>query len=93
MLGKLMLPENKEKLRSLLLYHVVAGKVLAADLKEGDVKTMNGEKVKIVIDGKQVQINESKVSSTDVMANNGVIHSIGTVLVPESMKDFSPLDK
>ncbi len=91
-LGKLMLPENKEKLRSLLLYHVVAGKVLAADLKDGDVKTMNGEKVKIVVDGKQAQVNDSKVSSADVMANNGVMHTIGTVLIPESMKDFSPLD-
>jgi uncharacterized surface protein with fasciclin (FAS1) repeats len=92
-LGKLMLPENKEKLRSLLLYHVVAGQVLAADLKDGDVKTMNGEKVKIAVNGKQAQVNDSKVFSADVMANNGVMHSIGTVLIPESMKDFSPLDK
>ncbi len=92
-LGKLMLPENKEKLRSLLLYHVVAGKVLAADLKDGEVKTMNGEKVKVDVDGKEVEINDSKVYSTDVMANNGVMHSVGTVLMPESLKDFSPLDK
>ena len=92
-LGKLMLPENKEKLRSLLLYHVVAGQVLAADLKDGEVKTMNGEKVKIDVDGKEVEVNDSKVFSADVMANNGVMHSIGTVLIPESMKDFSPLDK
>ena len=92
-LGKLMLPENKEKLRSLLLYHVVAGKVLAADLKDGEVKTMNGEKVKIKIDEKVVEVNDSKVFSADVMANNGVMHSIGTVLMPESMKDFSGLEK
>ena len=92
-LGKLMLPENKEKLRSLLLYHVVAGQVLAADLKDGDVKTMNGEKVKIKVDGKTVEVDDSKVFSADVMANNGVMHSIGTVLIPASMKDFSPLDK
>lgn len=91
-LGKLMLPENKEKLRSFLLYHVVAGQVLAADLKDGEVKTMNGEKVKVDVDGKEVEVNDSKVFSADVMANNGVMHSIGTVLMPPSMKDFSPLD-
>jgi uncharacterized surface protein with fasciclin (FAS1) repeats len=93
MLGKLMLPENKEKLRSLLLYHVVAGQLLASGLKDGEVKTMNGEKVEIDVDGKEAEVNDSKVFSADVMANNGVMHSIGTVLMPPSMKDFSPLDK
>lgn len=93
LLGKLLLPENKEKLRSLLLYHVVPGKVLAAELKEGEVKTMNGEKVKIDLDGKDVKIDDSKVFSADVPATNGVMHSIGTVLIPKSLKDFSPLTK
>ncbi len=92
-LGKLMLPENKEMLRSILLYHVVAGNVMAADLKDGEVKTMNGEKVKIKIDGKDIHVDGSKVFSADVKANNGVMHSVGTVLVPASMKDFSGLDK
>ena len=80
-LTKLMLPENKEKLRSLLLYHVVAGKVLAADLKDGDV-----ESDKIEVDG-------LKVFSADVAATNGVMHSIGEVLVPKSLKGFAGLDK
>lgn len=92
-LGKLMLPENKEKLRSLLLYHVVPGQMLAVDLKSGEVKTMNGEKAKIETDDGKVEIGEAKVFSTDVMANNGVMHSIGTVMIPKSMEGFSGLDK
>lgn len=92
LLGKLLLPENKEKLRSLLLYHVVAGNVPSSTLKDGDVKTMNGEKVKIDVDGDKIEVDESKVFSADVPATNGVMHSIGTVLIPKSLKDFSPLD-
>jgi uncharacterized surface protein with fasciclin (FAS1) repeats len=92
-LARLLMPENKEKLRSLLLYHVVAGKVLAADLKDGEVKTMSGEKVKVAVGSKNVVINESKVFSTDVMASNGVMHSIGTVMIPRSLNGFAGLDK
>ncbi len=91
-LAKLMLPENKEKLRSLLLYHVVAGTVMAADLKDGDVKTMNGEKVKVEVDGDTITINDSKVFSADVTATNGVMHSVGTVIIPESLDGFAKLD-
>lgn len=92
-LAKLMLPENKEKLRSLLLYHVVPGKMLAADLKDGDVKTMNGEKVEIDAGEGKTEINGSKVYSTDVAASNGVMHSIGTVLIPKSLDGFAGLDR
>ena len=93
LLGKLLLPENKEKLRSLLLYHVVAGVEPSATLKDGEVKTMNGEKIKIDVDGDKIQVDDSKVFSVDVPATNGVMHSIGTVLIPKSLKDFSPLNK
>ncbi len=92
-LTKLMLPENKEKLRSLLLYHVIAGRMLAADLIDGDVKTMNGEKVKIEVEADEIELEGSKVFSADVVATNGVMHSIGTVLVPESLDGFAGLDK
>ena len=78
-------PENKEKLRSLLLYHVVAGKVLAADLKDSDVKTMNGEKIKIDVDGEKIDVQNKKVFSADVLANNGVMHTIGEVMIPKSL--------
>lgn len=92
-LGKLMLPENKEKLRTLLLFHVIPGQMLAVDLKNGDVKTMNGEKVKVEANDGKVTIGDAKVFSTDVMANNGVMHSIGNVMFPKSMENFSGLDK
>lgn len=93
-LDKLMLPENKEKLRSLLLYHVVPGTVMAADLKDMEVKTMNGEKIEVDVDddGKEIEINDVKVASADVVATNGVMHSIGEVLVPESLDGFADLD-
>jgi uncharacterized surface protein with fasciclin (FAS1) repeats len=90
-LTKLMLPENKEKLRSLLLYHVVAGRMLLADLKDGEVKSMNGEKVKLDVKADAVMIDESKVYSTDVLANNGVMHTIGKVLIPKSLDGFEGL--
>lgn len=92
-LAKLMLPENKEKLRSLLLYHIIPGKMLVADLKDGDVTTMNGEKVKIEVEHDQIEVGDTKIFSSDVMANNGVMHSIGTVLVPKSLDGFAGLDR
>jgi len=92
-LTKLMLPENKEKLRMLLLYHVVAGRVLAADLINGDVKTVNGEKLKVDVSADKVEINGEKVFTADVVATNGVMHSIGKVLVPKSLDGFAGLDQ
>ena len=92
-LTKLLLPENKEKLRSLLLYHVFAGSMAAADLKDGEVKTMNGEKVEFDVDGDKVELDGSKVFSTDKVATNGIMHSIGTVLVPTSLEGFADLNK
>jgi uncharacterized surface protein with fasciclin (FAS1) repeats len=90
-LAKLMLPENKEKLRMLLLYHVVAGRVLAADLKDGDVKTVNGAKLKIDVATDKIEVDGAKVYSSDVIATNGVMHSIGKVLVPKSLDGFAGL--
>jgi uncharacterized surface protein with fasciclin (FAS1) repeats len=91
-LGKLLLPQNKEKLRSLLLFHVVPGKVLAADLKSGEVTTMNGEKVKIEVEDDKIEVGDTKVFSADVAASNGVMHSIGEVLVPKSLDGFAKLE-
>lgn len=92
-LDKLMLPQNKEKLRSLLLFHVVAGKVMAADLKDGEVMTMNGEKFTVDVEGDgDIEINEAKVSSPNVAATNGVMHSVGQVLVPSSLDEFADLE-
>ncbi len=91
-LGQLLLPENKEKLRSLLLYHVVPGKVMAADLKDGDVTTMNAEKIEIDVDKDEIKVEDTKIFSADVAASNGVMHSIGEVLVPESLDGFAGLE-
>ncbi len=93
LLTKLMLPENKGKLRSLLLYHVIADKVLTSELKNGDLKTMNGERVLLKIDSDKVEIGDAKVFNANLSANNGIIHSIGKVLVPKSLNDFVALDK
>jgi uncharacterized surface protein with fasciclin (FAS1) repeats len=92
-LAKLLLPENKEKLRMLLLYHVVAGKVLSTDLMDGDVKTVNGEKLSIDVSVDKIEVNGAKFFSADVVAKNGVMHSIGEVLIPESLDGFVGLDK
>ncbi|MES2981921.1 MAG: fasciclin domain-containing protein [Verrucomicrobiota bacterium] len=92
-LTKLLLPENKEKLRMLLLYHVIAGKVVSGELIDGDVKTVNGEKVSVDVSDDKVEINGEKVFTANVPATNGVMHSIGVVLVPKSLDGFVGLDK
>lgn len=90
-LTKLMLPENKEKLRMLLLNHVIAGKLLAADLTKGDVKTVNGSKLKVDVSTDKIEVDGNKVTSSDVSATNGVMHSVGKVLVPKSLDGFAGL--
>ena len=79
----LLKPENKEKLAAILTYHVVAGKVTAAQVvKLKSAATVNGKEVTIKADSGGVTVNDAKVSATDVMASNGVIHVIDTVLLP-----------
>ncbi len=79
----LLKPENKAKLMAILTYHVVPGKVLAADVvKLKDAKTVNGAKVTIKVDGGNVMVNGAKVTATDIMASNGVIHVIDSVILP-----------
>jgi uncharacterized surface protein with fasciclin (FAS1) repeats len=74
---------NKAKLKAVLLYHVVAGNVPAADVvKLSSAKTLNGKSVRIRLSGTNVFVNSAKVTTTDVMASNGVIHVINRVLVP-----------
>jgi uncharacterized surface protein with fasciclin (FAS1) repeats len=66
---------------------------MAADLTSGDVKTMNGEKAKISVSRDKIEIEGNKVFSADVVAKNGILHTIGTVLIPESLEGFAGLDK
>lgn len=79
----LLLPENKGKLQELLLYHVVAGRVLKSDLNFYQrVPTLQGSQVAIVKWFGNVWVNTSKVTTADVLASNGVIHVIDRVLIP-----------
>jgi uncharacterized surface protein with fasciclin (FAS1) repeats len=79
----LLKPENKEKLKAVLLYHVVAGKVMAADVvKMTSAKTVNGQALSITAHDKTVMVGKATVVKADVAADNGVIHVIDTVLLP-----------
>jgi len=79
----LLKPENKAQLQAVLKYHVVAGKVLAADVvKLTSASTLEGSAVKVSVVGAGVKINDSNVTQVDVMASNGVIHVIDAVLLP-----------
>ena len=73
---------DKAKLTSVLTYHVVAGTVMAKDVKAGKVKTVQGSDITITTSG-GVMVNNAKVTATDIVADNGVIHVIDTVLMPK----------
>jgi uncharacterized surface protein with fasciclin (FAS1) repeats len=84
-LESLLKPENKEKLKSILLYHVVPGNVTAKQvmkLNGRTVKTLEGRSIKVsTMDG--VTVDDARVTKTDIQASNGVIHVIDTVLMPK----------
>jgi len=95
-LNDLLKPQNKQKLASILTYHVVSGKLAAKDvvkaLEKGkgkvDLTTLNGAKLKVVQNEKGIWLqdengNYSKITQTDVMGSNGVIHIIDTVAMPK----------
>ncbi len=80
----LLKPENKAKLTAILTYHVVAGKVMAADVvKLTSAKTVQGGTAKVSTMGGTVMIDASHVTTTDIAASNGVIHVIDTVMMPK----------
>jgi len=79
----LIKPENKAKLTGILTYHVVAGKVMAADVKTMKAKTVNGQELDIKVADGHVTVNQAKVTKTDIAASNGVIHVIDSVLMPK----------
>jgi uncharacterized surface protein with fasciclin (FAS1) repeats len=74
---------DKQKLTQVLTYHVVPGKVTAAQVKPGDVKTVQGQSLRVRADGGAVMVNNARVTKTDIMASNGVIHVIDTVVLPK----------
>jgi uncharacterized surface protein with fasciclin (FAS1) repeats len=80
----LLKPENKDKLQAILTYHVVPGKVTAADVVKIDqAETVNGKKAKITVKDGSVMIDNATVVKTDIMASNGIIHVIDSVIIPE----------
>ena len=79
----LLLPENKDKLVKILTYHVVAGKVTAAEVVTLETATTaNGSDVVIRVEDQAVFINDSRVVTTDIEASNGIIHVVDTVILP-----------
>ncbi len=79
----LLKPENKAKLVAILTYHMVGAKVMAADVKTGMVKTVNGAELDVKAWDGKVSVNGAKVTAADVAASNGVIHVIDTVVLPK----------
>lgn len=79
----LMRPENRDKLRAVLQYHVVPGSVSAAQvMKMTNARTVSGKNIAISMMGDHVMIGNAHVVKADVMASNGVVHVIDTVLMP-----------
>ena len=74
--------KDKAKLTSVLTYHVVAGKVMAADVKAGKVKTVQGYEITVSTMG-GVKVDKANVVKTDIVADNGVIHVIDSVVMPK----------
>ncbi len=77
---------DKEQLKKVLLFHVVSGKVMAADVMKmkdaSKVKTVEGREFTLHLKGSAVQVNDSKVTKTDIDTSNGVIHVLDTVMMP-----------
>ncbi len=83
-LDDLLKPENKQKLASILTYHVVAGKVMAADVVNlSSAKTVNGQSLSIKVHGDTVMVDNATVIKTDIKCSNGVIHVIDAVVLPK----------
>jgi transforming growth factor-beta-induced protein len=90
----LLKPENKAKLAAILTYHVVSGKVMAADVvKIKGAASLNGQRIDVKVDGGAVSVDASKVVKTDIACSNGVIHVVDTVLMPATENIPAVADK
>ena len=84
-LDRLLAPKGKDQLTQLLTYHVVAGNVMAADLRDGQtIKTVQGQELTVSIEGDRVKVGEAMVVMPDVDAANGTVHVIDAVLQPQA---------
>ncbi len=77
---------NPAQLKAVLTYHVVSGKVMAADVKPGKVPTVQGSAATLSMSGGNVMVDKANVVKTDIVCSNGVIHVIDTVLMPKKAK-------
>lgn len=83
-LNRLLRPENVQQLKSVLTFHLVPGKMMAADvLKQTDLKTVQGQAVEIRVHNGQPMIDGARIVKTDVVCSNGVIHVIDAVILPK----------
>ncbi len=82
-LEDLLKPENREKLAAILKGHVIEGRVKAADIKAGEVKTLDGNEVEIAVRNGKVSFGDATVVATDLTTGNGIIHVIDTVVVED----------
>jgi uncharacterized surface protein with fasciclin (FAS1) repeats len=81
-LDNLLKPENKTKLTDVLNYHVVSGKILFKDLKDGEkLRTVNGKELRVQVKDGSASVEGVKIQSHDVQTSNGVIHSLDTVMM------------
>jgi uncharacterized surface protein with fasciclin (FAS1) repeats len=82
----LLKPENKAKLQRVLTYHVVPGRVMAADVvKVTSAKAVSGDTITVSVQGSTVKVDGATVTSTDIAASNGVIHVIDSVILPKGL--------
>ena len=85
-LESLLKPENKQKLQRVLTYHVVPGKVMAADVvKLNQAKAVSGDTIAVAAKGGSVTVDAARVTQADVPASNGVIHVIDAVILPKNL--------
>jgi len=83
-LEDLLKPENKQKLVSILTYHVVAVELKAADVvKEKELKTVEGQNLNVAVEGGMAKVNDANIVKADIICSNGVIHVIDSVVLPQ----------
>ena len=80
------LAKEPAKLKAVLTYHLVPGKLMAADVKNGNSKTVNGANVALAKAGEFVTIEEALVQTADISATNGVVHVVDSVLTPPATR-------
>ncbi len=78
------LMKDPEKLKNILAYHVTEGKVLVTEIKPGKTKTLQGDPLTLTSDNGKVTVNGANVTQSDISADNGVIHEIDTVVMPQN---------